>query len=1200
MKKQIKITGKRVFAVLLVLLMVVGILPTNSMGGLFDWSITASAVEVVKSGTRLVVGSYPNVNDILCPGVVIYSNFTTESAVYTNGTKHTLTKGTSYTLSGYYRCTKLVNTFKVPGDSSTWYGEIYLVSVGQPSLTSDGSMSLSTTSFVYNGSTRTVTPTVKWNGNTLTNGTDYTISGTTSAVNVGTYTVTASGKTPYSGSVSGTWKITRASISPTISVSNVTYPNKPSPSVSGNPGNGTVTYYYSTAEDGTYSTDVPSAPGTYWVYATVAQTSNYYGGTTAKKSFQILKADPTVTAPTPINKVYNGQDQTLLNPGATTNGGTMQYSLDQTNWTTSIPTGKNADTYPVYYKVVGNTNYNNWGPKSVNATITKAPISPKISVSDVKLPNQPNPSVSDNLGNGTSTYYYSPTESGSYTTTVPSTPGTYWVYAAVGETTNYQAGETPKKSFNITDADPVKVDPVVTAPVGINKPYNGKDQSLLSTPATTTGGTLQYSLNGTNWQTTIPTGKNIDNYTVYYRVLGDDNYNDWGPQSVPAKITKIDPTVTPPKGIDKPYTGTEQPLLDTPAATTGGTIEYSTDNENWAPEIPKGKDVGDYTVYYRVVGDDIYNSVDPKPVPAKITPKSDSDSNSDSDSDSDSNNTDDGDDDITAAATITVHGIDKKDHPTVIAYKIIRGTYRDGKLTGYVLCDELGKTYTIADKEHPTEDEICAIAAAIRAGSITPVSIPMVRGSESDSSDTVSYTATAKPGLYLVLVSNSNEGYIYNPALVAVNVTNANDIDNSIDGGNTDMRSYFAYPNEAYIKSSKAVMDKNIIINGNKTKGASAGYGETVSFRIDNMTIPSYSTLFGSPTYKITDNLEANAFTGVTNMTVKVDGTAIAPSTATFTISSKDKNGSNASVNVNGETNVIDIPTGVSFEISFASSFLFDNDSKSIVIDYSSVISNTGGYNYSENHNNAYLEYSITPEETNTVKATTYHYSFGISSKIDAEGEDEDPSKKHVIIYEINKVSKKSTEYDIVEDSNGNQIKKNKMALPGAEFTLYDSYNRTNIVGTAVSNEFGGISFTGLKAGIYYLTETNAPDGYTINDTVYRVEITPTFSDIGIMTNYSIEIYVADSTGGRGQLVSTASYTNTPTVNNDGSVTNEIVYHINEGEQLAIINTELARLPSTGGIGTILLTVISSAGMAAFLAMFLINKKKEIKNYFDE
>ncbi|MFQ9071903.1 MAG: hypothetical protein ACLR43_03510 [Faecalibacillus faecis] len=39
---------------------------------------------------------------------------------------------------------------------------------------------------------------------------------------------------------------------------------------------------------------------------------------------------------------------------ASTNGGTVKYSLDNKNWSTSIPTGKAAKEYTVYYKVEGN------------------------------------------------------------------------------------------------------------------------------------------------------------------------------------------------------------------------------------------------------------------------------------------------------------------------------------------------------------------------------------------------------------------------------------------------------------------------------------------------------------------------------------------------------------------------------------------------------------------------------------------------------------------------------------------------------------------------------------------------------------------------------------------------------------------------------------------------------------------------------
>ena len=1284
MKKQIKITGKRIFAVLLVMLMIVGIFPANSLGGLFDWSVTASAQIITSSKEYFSLST----SDYFRNGSSVV-NATTNAyslRIFIDGVhKKTCSPATSCSLptaSGGtyagYKVQSAPKTLETASDGTLFY-RLNLTTVGDvravPSVTPPTALTL-----VYNGQSQVLTSGGSTSGGTFQqrhqNGTWGTARPT--GIEVGDYPLEwrVVGNDNYQG-VSAktiTAHITAAPISPEIQQPDITYPATPNPTISGNPENGTETTYYSTSENGSYTITVPTEPGVYWTYADVAATKNYQAGTTPKISFKINKApinpqliipetipygtpvtatisgntdngqetyyysqssnsgftsnvptdpgkyyayatvgetnhylsgttpvvsftilqknkiDPEVTAPTPINKPYNGSEQALLSSPGTTTGGTLQYSLssdtsNDSNWSTSYPNGMNHGNYPVYYRVKGNDDYNDWGPQSVTAVITKAPISPTISISDVTLPAQPAPSVSGNPGNGTVTYHYCTSENGEYTDEVPSTPGTYWVYATVGETTNYLAGETPKKSFKINAAGSEKIDPVVTAPVGITKPYNEQDQILLSTPATTTGGTLQYRLDGTNWSPEIPKAKNINDYTVYYRVVGNDQYNDWGPQSVPAKITKITPTVTPPDGINKPYTENEQPLLDTPATTTGGTIEYSTDNENWSPEIPKAKDVGDYTVYYRVVGNDIYESVDPKSVPAKIT-----------DGDTPPVGDDDDDNETTVTGTITVHDIDKKDTPTVTAYKIVKGTYRNGKLTGYVLCNALGDTFTIANLKKPTEDEICAIATAIREGSIHPVSIPMVRGTES--SDRVSYSAQAKPGTYIVLVTGSTEGYIYNPAIVSVNVNDANAVDSSVEGGSVSMLSYFDYPNEAYIKSSKAVMDKNIIVDGAKTKGASAGYGETVSFRIDNMTIPSYSHDFTDLTYKITDSLEANAFTGINNMTVKVDGTAIAPGSATYTVSAKDKNGSNAAVSI--DNNIINIPTGVWFEISFASSFLFDNDSKSVVIDYSSVISDTSGYNYSENQNTVALVYSLTPDSTNTVKATTYHYSFGISSTIDAEGEAENPAVKHVIVYEINKVSKKCTEYDIVEDGNGNQIKKNKMALPGAEFMLYDSFDRTNALRVGVSNEFGGVPFTGLKTGTYYITETKAPNGYTINDTIYRVEIDANFSDVGVMTSYSINIYVADSTGGRGQLVSSATYTNTPTVNDDGSVTNEIIYLNNEENQLTIINTELAKLPSTGGIGTIMLTIISSAGMAAFLAMFLVNKKKSIKNYFDE
>ncbi len=86
----------------------------------------------------------------------------------------------------------------------------------------------------------------------------------------------------------------------------------------------------------------------------------------------ITKAEAVCTAPAAAaNLVYNGNSHNLVTAGTAT-GGTMQYSLDSETWTSTIPTGKDAKTYTVYYKIVGDTNHNDVATATVTVTIAKA------------------------------------------------------------------------------------------------------------------------------------------------------------------------------------------------------------------------------------------------------------------------------------------------------------------------------------------------------------------------------------------------------------------------------------------------------------------------------------------------------------------------------------------------------------------------------------------------------------------------------------------------------------------------------------------------------------------------------------------------------------------------------------------------------------------------------------------------------------
>ena len=139
---------------------------------------------------------------------------------------------------------------------------------------------------------------------------------------------------------------------------------------------GTATFTYATSENGTYSETVPIDAGDYWVKATVAETKNYAGATQTLK-FTIARADSTVkTAAAEKELTYNGAAQELVN-AATTDDGTIEYKLGKDGaWSANIPTATNAGSYKVYYRIVGDSNHNDFENEilSVNVTISKLKI----------------------------------------------------------------------------------------------------------------------------------------------------------------------------------------------------------------------------------------------------------------------------------------------------------------------------------------------------------------------------------------------------------------------------------------------------------------------------------------------------------------------------------------------------------------------------------------------------------------------------------------------------------------------------------------------------------------------------------------------------------------------------------------------------------------------------------------------------------
>ena len=103
-----------------------------------------------------------------------------------------------------------------------------------------------------------------------------------------------------------------------------------------------------------------------------------------------------------------------------------------------------------------------------------------------------------------------------------------------------------------------KATPTFNAPTAQeNLTYTGQEQALITAGSVTSGGTMQYSLteNGT-YSPDIPTGTDAGEYTVWYRVIGDENHNDTTPASVAVRIGKKPLTITGVTAVSKPYDGT--------------------------------------------------------------------------------------------------------------------------------------------------------------------------------------------------------------------------------------------------------------------------------------------------------------------------------------------------------------------------------------------------------------------------------------------------------------------------------------------------------------------------------------------------------------------------------------------------------------------------------------------------------------------
>ena len=145
---------------------------------------------------------------------------------------------------------------------------------------------------------------------------------------------------------------------------------------------------------------------------------------------------------------------------------------------------------------------------------------------------------------------------------------TYTVYyKVVGDANHTDIAETA-----ITGVEIKKTAPTYTAPVAAKPTYSGAAQSLV-TAGSTSDGNIYYQLADGAWTETPPTATNAGNYTVNWKLTGDENHTDVASTAVAdVSIAQKAVTVSGITASNKAYDGTPTATIDCSAATISGKV----------------------------------------------------------------------------------------------------------------------------------------------------------------------------------------------------------------------------------------------------------------------------------------------------------------------------------------------------------------------------------------------------------------------------------------------------------------------------------------------------------------------------------------------------------------------------------------------------------------------------------------------------
>ena len=513
--------------------------------------------------------------------------------------------------------------------------------------------------------------------------------------------------------------------------------------------------------------------------------------------------------------------------------------------------------------------------------------------------------------------------------------------------------------------------------------------------------------------------------------------------------------------------------------------------------------------------------------------------------------------DNTSESTLRIKGIDAENGITVKAYKIIKyntqGAYEE------VYSGTIDKN----DKGELTPTAANLADLSVRKDLGDGITITKKDGND--------YIATAdqgfEAGTYMIIVEGSKTT-LYNPAIISVRMGT----DGKLIYGELNFETdEWTGTGELYMKKSTPGITKTALTEN--VDGVQ--YGDYIQFQITS-DVPDYTSTKEEIKYEITDTL-----TGLT-IAVDKDHTVVATVGG-----AKDDTLTNA-------VNEAVVDNATSFTVKdLGDEFIHNHKKEQIVITYWAKVSTTAKKNVDETNNVASLEYSTTGGTT-TKTSETKHYTFGIDTGVRYADTTVKVNKTGEF---IKTDANGSVSYVKTGETTGEPVISDAKALAGAKFELHIGKETGPLfIDGEGKNEFvtdgtGRLEINGLDSDItYYLVETQAPSGYTVNNTAIPVKITAEYirdenKKVSGCSGYKVII---------------------------GSGSNQAItyYKYNEEEETTVLlndkdhpsnpyqfkNSELHSLPSTGGMGTYLFTITGVMIMAAVTGMFLVSRRKEHEN----